>query len=159
MKEYFEIIFETEEKDYICVWYSDINSGFVVENDRIPCFSTEDTFKAYCNAKGYVIKGSIVYNLTSLMSFAAGKTDDFDPSFLLDFWNICSDLSFSLDVHFLGDDDNEALSEIYDTLFFMSSSDSNETDTKSSLSLDDISDLRSVVTDGCRIVIENLVSI
>ena len=90
------------------------------------------------------------------MSFAAGIQEDYDPSSLLNFWNICSDLAFTLEVPFLGDDDNDALSEIYDTLFFMSSSEPDAEPTKETRTDDDISDLKEVISDGCKLIVSNL---
>ena len=112
---------------------------------------------AYAAAKGIRLKETVVFDLASLMSFAGGLTDEFDPSTLLNFWNISSDLAFTLGVSFLGDDDNEALSEIYDTLFFLTSSEPEGE--MPSLSPDDIADLRSVIADGCKLIVTNLTAV
>lgn len=159
MKEYLKVIFETEEKDYFTVWQTDLNSGFYKEGDHIACFRDEGVFDAYAAAKGIRIKETLVFDLASLMSFAGGLTDEFDPSVLLNFWNIASDLAFTLGVSFLGDDDNESLSEIYDTLFFLTGTDEDERDEMPALSDDDIADLRSVVADGCKIIVTNLAAV
>lgn len=156
MKEYLKVIFETEEKDYFCIWQTDLNSGFVKDSDHVACFRDEEVFDAYCSAKGLKIKETLVFSLVDLMSFASGMSSDYNPSLLLNFWNICSDLAFTLGVAFLGDDDNDALSEIYDTLFFMSSSEPDENKTKETLTKDDISDLREVISDGCKLIVSNL---
>lgn len=156
MKEYLKVIFETEEKDYFCIWQTDLNSGFVKDSDHVACFRDEEVFDAYCSAKGLKIKETLVFSLVDLMSFASGISSDYNPSLFLNFWNICSDLAFTLGVTFLGDDDNDALSEIYDTLFFMSSSEPDEKQTKETLTKDDISDLREVISDGCKLIVSNL---
>lgn len=156
MKEYLKVIFETEEKDYMCIWQTDLNSGFYKDADHVACFRDEEVFDAYCSAKGLKIKETLIFNLSDLMSFAAGIQEDYDPSSLLNFWNICSDLAFTLEVPFLGDDDNDALSEIYDTLFFMSSSEPDAEPTKETLTDDDISDLKEVISDGCKLIVSNL---
>ncbi len=156
MKEYCKVIFETEEKDYFCVWFSDINSGFLKEQDHIACFRDEDVFDKFTAAKGISIKETMIFDLTSLLSFALGSEDDFDASALLNFWNICSDLAFSLNLSFLGDDDNETLSEIYDTLFFIQTADEGEDEEDTTLTEDDLSDLREVIADGCKMIIANL---
>lgn len=156
MKEYCKVIFETEEKDYFCVWYSDINSGFLKEQDHIACFRDEDVFDAFTKAKGISIKETMIFDLSSLLGFALGKDDDFDASALLNFWNICSDLAFTLNLSFLGDDDNETLSEIYDTLFFIQTADEGEDEEDTTLTSDDLEDLREVIQDGCKMVVSNL---
>lgn len=158
MKEYLKVIFETEEKDYFCIWQTDLNSGFYKDGDHVACFRDEGVFDAYAAAKGIRLKETVVFDLASLMSFAGGLTDEFDPSTLLNFWNISSDLAFTLGVSFLGDDDNEALSEIYDTLFFLTSADEPECEMPS-LSPDDIADLRSVIADGCKLIVTNLTAV
>lgn len=158
MKEYLKVIFETEEKDYFCIWQTDLNSGFYKDGDHVACFRDEGVFDAYAAAKGIRLKETVMFDLASLMSFAGGLTDEFDPSTLLNFWNISSDLAFTLGVSFLGDDDNEALSEIYDTLFFLTSADEPEGEMPS-LSPDDIADLRSVIADGCKLIVTNLTAV
>lgn len=155
MKENIKIIFETDEKDYFCIWQTDLNSGFYKDGDHIACFRLEDVFDAYCSAKSITFSETMVFDLAELMSFAKGSTKDFNPSELLNFWNISSDLAFTLGVSFLGDDDNETLSEIYDTLFFITSTD-DDGKTEKELSSDDIDDLREVIADGCRLIVTNL---
>ncbi len=157
MKEYCKVIFETEEKDYFCVWFSDINSGFLKEQDHVACFRDEDVFDKFTAAKGIKIKETMIFDLSSLLSFALGNGDEIDASMLLNFWNICSDLAFTLNLSFLGDDDNETLSEIYDTLFFIQTADDDEEDSEdTSLTEDDLSDLREVIADGCKMIVANL---
>ncbi|MDP4132814.1 MAG: hypothetical protein Q8882_02240 [Bacillota bacterium] len=151
MKEYFKSVFETDEKDYYCVWYADINSGFATEKDHVVCFSDPAVLEGYCRGKGISLsKETMIFNLSSLMEFAVGLTNDFVASEVLNFWNACSDLAFTLKLEFSGDDDNDALEELYDTLFIMGSEPGTE------LTEDDIADLREVIKDGCQLVTENL---
>ena len=154
MKEYSKVIFETDEKDYFTLWYTDINSGFVKETDHIVCFKEEEVFDAYCKAKGIVYKETMIFNLPDLLSFAIGRTDEADPTLMLNFWNICSDLSFTLGVEFTGDDDNETISELYDTLFFFQEAE--DDGELKELTPDDIADLREIVTEGCKLIVANL---
>ncbi len=156
MKEYCKVIFETEEKDYFCVWYSDINSGFLKEQDHIACFRDEDVFDAFVSAKGISLKETMIFDLSYLLGFAMGKEEDFDAASLLNFWNICSDLAFTLGIGFLGDDDNETLSEIYDTLFFIQTADEDEDEEATELTSDDLCDLKEVIAEGCKLVVTNL---
>lgn len=155
MKEYLKVIFETEEKDYFTIWQTDINSGFFKDGDHVACFRDEGVFDAYAAAKGIRLKETLTFDLALLMSFAGGLTDEFDPALLLNFWNVSSDLAFTLGVSFLGDDDNESLSEIYDTLFFLTGTEEKEGEMPA-LSGDDIADLRSVIADGCKLIVTNL---
>ena len=39
MKEYLKVIFETEEKDYFCIWQTDLNSGFYKDGDHVACLT------------------------------------------------------------------------------------------------------------------------
>ncbi len=156
MKEYCKVIFETEEKDYICLWYSDLNAGFVTEEDHVICFRDEDVFDRYCRGKGYRLRDTMLFDLAALMRFAGGLSNDFSASTLLNFWNICSDLAFTLKLGFLGDDDNDSLSELYDTLFFMESASEDEKKYTATLSDDDLSDLREIIADGCKLIISHL---
>lgn len=158
MKDNIKVIFETDEKDYFCIWQTDINAGFYKDGDHVACFRMEDVFDSYCNAKGLKISETLVFDLTKLMGFVQGSGSDFDPSELLNFWNICADLAFTLDTSFLGDDDNETLSEIYDTLFFMTCSDPDDSEERF-LTSDDVCDLKEVIADGCRLIISNLTAI
>lgn len=156
MKEYCKVIFETEAKDYICLWYSDLNSGFVTEENHVVCFRDEDVFDRYCRAKGYRLRETMLFDLAELMRFAGGQSNDFSPSSLLNFWNICSDLAFTLKLSFLGDDDNDSLSELYDTLFFMEAEPEKNDEHEDVFSGDDLSDLREVIADGCKLIISQL---
>lgn len=158
MKEYCKVIFETDATDYICLWCCDINSSFVTEEDHVLCFRDEDVFDSYCRAKGLSVPDTQVYDLAELMTFAQGATDDFHAGTLLNFWNIVADLAFTLKLDFLGDDDNDALSELYDTLFFIDTADAEE-DTKKELTASDLDDLREVVGDGCRLIVTHLTAL
>lgn len=155
MTEYLKVIFETAEKDYFCIWQTDLNSGFYKDGDHVACFRDEDVFDAYAAAKGLKIKETMLFDLAELMEFAAGG-GMISASVLLNFWNISSDLAFTLGASFLGDDDNETLSEIYDTLFFLTSTDEDADEEDKTLSEDDESDLREVVADGCRLIVTEL---
>lgn len=155
MTEYLKVIFETAEKDYFCIWQTDLSSGFYKDGDHVACFRDEDVFDAYAAAKGLKIKETMLFDLAELMEFAAGG-GMISASVLLNFWNISSDLAFTLGASFLGDDDNETLSEIYDTLFFLTSTDEDADEEDKTLSEDDESDLREVVADGCRLIVTEL---
>ncbi len=156
MTEYLKVLFETAEKDYFCIWQTDLNSGFYKDGDHVACFRDEDVFDAYAAAKGLKIKETMLFDLAELMEFAAGG-DMPSASVLLNFWNISSDLAFTLGASFLGDDDNETLSEVYDTLFFLTSTEEEAAgEDDKTLSEDDLSDLREVVADGCRLIVTEL---
>lgn len=155
MTEYLKVIFEAAEKDYICIWQTDLNSGFYKDGDHVACFRDEEVFDAYSAAKGLKIKETMIFDLTDLMEFSSGG-DMPSASLLLNFWNISSDLAFTIGASFLGDDDNDSLAEVYDTLFFMTSTDPDDEGEEKCLSDEDISDLREVVKDGCRLVVTGL---
>lgn len=151
MTEYCKTIFETDTQDYYCIWYSDLNSGFMKEKDHIVCFKEEDVLEGYCRAKGYSLSNDErVFNLPMLMSFASGEEENLAPGLILDFWNICSDLAITSGADFIGNDENDALDELYDTLFLIIE------DPKSKFTEDDIEDLKTLVKEGCTLIVEQL---
>lgn len=151
MSECLKIIFMTDEKDYIC--FAEKNM-FLKEAGHIVCFSLEEVADKFAQAKGISIGDTICFDLSLIAEFIEGGETIKSPALFLDFWNIMSDLSYSASASFLGDDDNDSLAELYDTLFYMV-----ESGEAVPFSKDDLLDLKEVLKDGINLILSTLIAL
>lgn len=150
MIEYYKTIFETAEKDYFCLWYSDIDDGFYAENKRVICFLEEAVLEAFCRAKGFpLMKECLIYKLDEIEDWLDGNKANVNCEQMLDFWNAASCFAFVTGQSFVGDDDNDGIDEIYDLLFY-------GIDQETDFSNEELEDLSAIISDGLDLVKSNL---
>ncbi len=120
--EYYIVQFNDEKTLRYAIWYTDDEDGFVSEHGKILLFDCVESLKEFCDSKNIIIsdddKISCVYDFGYLKKWLSSPNDRFNCSIMLNFWNVISDASKSMDVAFIGDDkENETANQLYSKLF------------------------------------------
>lgn len=121
--EYYIVQFNDEKTLKYTIWYTNDKDGFVSEHGKILFFDCVESLKEFCDSKNIIIadddKISCVYDFGYLKKWLLSPNDRFNCSTMLNFWNVISDASKSMDVVFIGDDkENEAVNQLYSKLFY-----------------------------------------
>ena len=121
--EYYIVQFNDEKTLKYAIWYTDAEDGFVSEHGKILFFACVESLKEFCDSKNIIIsdgnKISCVYDFGYLKKWLLSPNDRFNCSIMLNFWNVISDASKSMDVAFIGDDkENETANQLYSKLFY-----------------------------------------
>ena len=120
--EYYIVQFNDEKTLKYAIWYTDDEDGFVSEHGKILFFDGVEFLKEFCDSKNIIIVDdyniSCVYDFGYLKKWLLSPNDRFSCSIMLNFWNVISDASKSMDVAFIGDDkENDAANQLYSKLF------------------------------------------
>lgn len=111
------VVLTYDDIEYYIIWYSEDKEGFILKENTKKVMK----FKNIDDAKKFAIKNNInLENHIAKINFNKDLLyqDDIDSKIILSFWNNISDLSKSLKVDFIGDDDtNEDINNIYSKLF------------------------------------------
>ncbi len=118
MIEYYLVKFVLESKGYNTLWFSGDSDGFLVDLTGSKILVVPDQAAAQEAACGH--GGSLQEEITSvncdMLLYSTINKLDCDP--VLTFWNIISDVAASLDISFLGDNNDARIQHLYDKLFF-----------------------------------------
>ena len=121
MRDYFIISFKLDAEKYYCIWYTNDFDGVIVdENGCIEQFASESELHEYCAKNDIALSPSeennALYDLDTLNKWLKEDKVDIDCSFMLNMWNIISDVARSINKSFVGDDDK--MLTIYNKLFY-----------------------------------------
>jgi len=150
------MVFKYEKRSYFCIWYRDETDCFWTEHDALVYFDTLEKAKAYCVEHEISFVDEVTHiNVVAIQQWICGKVD-IDGEVLIDFWNSLTDLTESLDVDYIGDDDGEyeACCALYEKLFYSYSLPSSDTSTVNHIvnwEEDDINYLKQIITQGIRL--------
>lgn len=115
MDKLYIIVFLIGEKYFYTIWKDSI---FILDDtkEKIIKFENLEKLKEFCNSNNYDLDESISYidcNQEKLLDF-----DNFSCNDVLDFWNILTDISKTLNISFKGDDTNDDyINSVYNKLF------------------------------------------
>lgn len=115
--DYYIVGFRIYEEMRYCVWYTDNDDGFLVNDGRLLWYPSEPQMRLYCMLCGITAseEEAYVYDLDWLSSWCSGSESEFNCRVLLSYWNIISDALHSLDIPFLGD--SEQMTGVYEKLY------------------------------------------
>jgi hypothetical protein len=103
--------------NHFCLWYTDELDGFEVEDNRLIWFKQENNMKKFCYEKNISFSDEVIsFDIEQLSAMIKYKPEEFDCKLILDMWNIFSDVSKSVNQHFIGDDDMAY--NIYSKIFY-----------------------------------------
>ena len=148
MKEFVKVVFDCGAKKMYTLWYSEINNGFAKEGDLLICFSKESLLDTYCDTRDYILsEATVVFPVAEFKAWLEHKGNLPDMNTVLDFWNICSDLAFTQQDTYAGDEDDEDTEGLYDTLYAAC-----EEPDAVQLTQDEEEKLAEILTDGLELV-------
>lgn len=156
MVEYFKFEFIIDNKKFICIWFSGEKDGFISEGGKIKDFCNFDQLHSYAleNNIEIIDEGSeLSVDFAQKWDFTKEKV--INCKYFLHFWNMISDLSYSVNENFYGDKKNRTLNKIYDKLFYGNNLPAITPEGKEYIpiwSKKEIDELNKVVKDGLRIM-------
>lgn len=118
-KQYYLVKFIYRHNVFYCIWYTNSVDGFVLKTQRLLYFDELTSLKTYCienNINIYDENEVTEYNLDRLLDWIESQEVEVDCKFILDCWNIMSDISSSVHSDFIGDE--EGMLDIYEKLFY-----------------------------------------
>ncbi len=116
MDRYYICKFILDKMIYYCLWHSDTDDFFKINEDIVYCNSVEDIKKIIKNENLIVGEEIAEYDCEKIEKFS--KNNILSPNEILNFWNILMDLSKSLKVNFIGNDRTKKIDKIYAKLFY-----------------------------------------
>ncbi len=157
MNTYVVEIIINEIRKYL-LWYSNENDGFFCSNDNILYFNNNADCLDYAKMKGMTIeKEYTVYDLNLIKDWIITPNKDIDCNYFLEIWNLFNDISFSLNVDFIGN--YHSTNSVYDKLFFGCNLPSISYTSKDYIprwTYDEIEMIKNVFLNGLNIIIESI---
>ncbi|MGX7263944.1 hypothetical protein [Enterococcus crotali] len=109
--DYHSVQFIYQKKKLLTVWYTDDKDGFVTKGRKILFF------KNYCIENRIICEeNEVSFDIDWLIHWYVSNSEEINEKEMLDIWNIFTDLAYSIDEHFLGDEDN--YNQVYSKLFY-----------------------------------------
>lgn len=115
--QYYIVGFVMKRKKYFTIWYTDDKDGFVLNSQgRIEIFKTENDVREFLQKKQ--IKPGEKVTLVDCDEIGEMNYEHIECSRVLDFWNIITDISYSVNEDFVGRTKSEEILNVYDKLFY-----------------------------------------
>ncbi|WP_010252784.1 hypothetical protein [Acetivibrio cellulolyticus] len=156
MEEYYKFVFILDSKEYYCIWFSGEKDGFVTDGDKLKCFYDFDQLQTFAldnNIEVFDEGSELSINLAQ--KWDDQKGENVDCKYFLHYWNMMSDLSYSVKESFYGDNKNSTLNKLYDKLFWGSNLPAVTPEGKEYIpiwSKKELDELNKVVKDGLRLI-------
>ena len=102
LNNYYIVHFILKKSNRYLIWFTDINDGFVTENEKVLSFDNITKLMQYVKTQNIDIHTDIsCFNIDFIMDEMNKKINS---KSILDLWNILSDIAKSAQVEFCGDD-------------------------------------------------------
>ena len=111
---YYLIKFQILQKEYYTFWYTDDMDGFLLDRKgKLKSLPTKEDAVAFAAKMGFLLDTKEL-----LISSAILRKRNIDCSLFLNYWNIFSDIAYSINCRFAGDSRDDVTSRIYEKLFY-----------------------------------------
>ncbi|MGX7243636.1 hypothetical protein ACWOC1_02170 [Enterococcus quebecensis] len=99
------------------VWYTDDKDGFITKGRKILFFKNYLDFKNYCIENRIICEeNEVSFDIDWLIHWYVSNSEEINEKEMLDIWNIFTDLAYSIDEHFL--EDQDSYNQVYSKLFY-----------------------------------------
>ena len=154
--EYYIICFIYSQK-YYCIWTTDEKDYVLSSKNKLLIWRELSDVREYAEKNDIIFKDDTVtnYDLKSIKKWCDSKNTNVDCTTVLNVWNIFSDISYSVNMMFIGN--QTQLDGIYNKLFYGTNCPAINTvnqDYKPEFSSDEIQVIKSVMLDGLRIFLQ-----
>jgi hypothetical protein len=156
-EEHYGVCLDFKFRNVFILWISsEIDKVAVDDNYNIKGFKSEDDLTTYCKCLNLKLIRTDDFELYKIQQFLINPYNGFDYNTFLNFWNLCTDISASINLDFLGDKKDPVRNNIYDKLFngtgIWISDNPNPFFEKTELSL-----LSEILSHGMNLMLKNLV--
>ncbi|HEY4543571.1 MAG TPA: hypothetical protein VIG40_02910 [Tissierellaceae bacterium] len=104
------------------IWYSDdFSNRFVLDNHRLLVYKTKEEVEDYINEHiPYIDEEEIDFSIFNLDEYSKFNEDDIncESSEILDFFNIVMDITNTLNINYIAEEDKDLVERIYNKLFY-----------------------------------------
>lgn len=112
--DYYIVEFKFAEKSYFTLWYSEDKDEFYTYKGKLLSFFNRDELVKFTQDYNLIIsKEETEIRCDLILGWNIDKEINYEH--IIDFWNICTDLAYSIDANFLGV--NNEFKGIYNKLF------------------------------------------
>lgn len=125
-------LYKIEEVEVICfilndtynytIWYSDdFSNRFVLENHRLLVYKTKEEVEEYIEDNiPYIAEEEIDFSIFNLDEFSKFEEENIncESSEIIDFFNIVMDITNTLNINYVAEEDKELVERLYDKLFY-----------------------------------------
>ncbi len=117
-EKYYLITFKILQKEYYTFWYTDDNDGFLLDkNGALKSFQTKEEAITFAKKEGFLLDTDELLISSSILKKI--KIKKIDCNLILNHWNIFSDIAYSINCQFIGDNRNKKIiQQIYKKLFY-----------------------------------------
>ncbi|MDE6780434.1 MAG: hypothetical protein K2J40_03120 [Ruminococcus sp.] len=86
------------DSSYFVIWYEDENNENRVYNSggKVICFPSEEKAQQNAEKFGITVTGTCFYDIEHLFYLIETHSKETDCNFLIDFWNLFSDIAYSV---------------------------------------------------------------
>ncbi len=139
------------------LWISDDIDGVVVDNQRkVIAFKDKAQLLKFVEKKAISLKeGITAYYINNLQQWVLEPDRNIDYEVFLNFWNLCTDISYSVGIDFMGDVRDELINNLYNKLFDASGTFISE-EPNPTFNEVEISKLSEIIQNGLALLIDNL---
>ncbi|MFC4306055.1 hypothetical protein [Cohnella boryungensis] len=116
MRVHYPFVFVVNEKEYLSIWFTNDNDGFVIEDGKLLIFDNMTKLTKYIVFNDLNFVNEITRLSINLIRGLMESKNEMDCTEMLNFWNTISDLAKSSGTIYLGDS-NEFI-DIYNKLFY-----------------------------------------
>lgn len=161
MLDYYIVDFNLLNMSYFLLWFSDDKDALFKQNGVIVVCNSLDGLKKFAKTnKLHVYEGVTTYHLDDIAALIEHGSLNISYKKILDFWNISSDIAYTMDVSFLGDEDGLTL-DIYNMLFYGTNPPTLKGDSdeiyEPEWDNEDIEELKKVLSDALNIISKYLI--
>ena len=119
--EYCLVEFKMSNQTYYCLWFSDNRDAFLIDkNGKLIMFYCEAEMRDFCKIHDLdtQVDAAILYDIDTFIEKIC--LNDIDCNLILRFWNIASDMAYTLKEPFIGDDNGVdcIILDVYNKLFY-----------------------------------------
>lgn len=123
MKASYHILpFRLADQDLYLIWIFDkIDKVYLNKKGRIPTFKSKKAIKAYAKKKGLpklTKEDYVLHDMDQILAWIKKPKRTIHCNNYLSVWNLLTDVAYSLNRPFKGDQKKKTINKIYDKLFF-----------------------------------------
>ena len=153
--EYFIVVFVKENMSYYCIWISSNDDRFLTFDGNIVFWKSLSELMNYCEQENIILDSEEIteYNLDDINKWCNSNDMMVDCNDIINYWNIFSDASKSINQSFSGD--IAKMNSIYEKLFYgnnLSSINLPEKSYEPIFSDEEVATIKSILQEGINFV-------
>lgn len=118
MRQYYLVKVTYKDIESFLIWYSDDEDGLLLLDDNLLIFKNIDEAMSFAKNQNFLLEmDENKFDFSDVFELLKGIEFSENCSKLINIWNFFSDLAKSLNMEFVGDSDDDVVTDIYSQLF------------------------------------------